>query len=188
MKTLNVPRPSERDEAVLDTAIEMIMPSVWDWITALDHYESDEREGVRLDLKKAIGRSYISFDGYQIARNLEQSALWEPDSELVDVLDAFIRFVHQAHRDAVKLWVSENAIIPQHRVGDSVLVKVRGVEHEGLITRVDEETAQYSVNIPALGHVPHILTKDENGNAVVEKESSATGTLGIILPVEEVDD
>ena len=186
MKTLNVPRPTERDEAVLEAAIEMIMPSVWDWITALDNYDSEEREGVRLDLKKAIGRSCISFDGYQLARNLEQVALWEPDSELVDVLDSFQSFVNKVHRDAVKAWVVEQGIIPQHRVPDEVLVRIRGVEYQGVVIRVDAETAQYTVNIQDLGHTPLILIKNIDGSYT--PSTQRPGALGVILPVEEVDD
>jgi hypothetical protein len=178
-------RPRESDDAIFEQAIDLLMPSVWDWVTASSgqaNYPNEEREGVRAELKKCIGHNSYTKDGYQLARSLEYS-MWEPDSELVDILDSYTIFIDRAHREAVKLWVVDNQIIPQKNIGDAVLVKVRGVEYDGFILSVDTTTAQYTINIPALGHIEHTFD-----NGVATRVGSETGTFGTIKPVEEIDD
>lgn len=182
---MNVPRPSERDDDIFEKAIDLLMPSVWDWVTASsgqENYPNEEREYTREELKKAIGRNSYTKDGYQLARSLEYS-MWEPDSELVDILDSYSVFLDRAHREAVKLWVIDNQIIPQKKIGDTVFVKVRGVEYSGRILEIDTTTAQYTINIPALGHVEYIFE-----NETATRVDNGSGTLGTIKPVEEIDD
>ncbi len=188
MKTPINKRPSERTPEIIEAAVNMLMPTVWDWVTAsssTENYPTDERETARLELIKAVNSSTRGFDGYDLAKTIERQSMWEVDASLVDILDSYSHFLYQAHRDAVKAWVIENNIIPQKDIGDDVIVSVLRSEYNGKIVRVDAETAQYSVNILALGHAEHeFLTVD--GKKVAK--SKGTGTLGVIKPVEEIDD
>lgn len=189
MKTLTVNRPSERNPKIMEAAADMLLPTIWDWVTAsssMEDYPNDEMETVRLELIKAIKSSTRGFDGYDLAKTIERQSMWEPDAELVDILDSYSRFLNQAHRDAVKAWVIESGIIPQKMVGDDVIVSVIRQEYNGTIVSVDLETAQYSINIPDLGHIKCDFTTDGDGKKIVNRTGS--GTFGIIKPVEEIDD
>lgn len=189
MKTLTVNRPSERNPEIIEAAADMLLPTIWDWVTAsssTENYPNDERETVRLELIRAIKSSTRGFDGYDLAKTIERQSMWEPDAELVDILDSYSRFLNQAHRDAVKAWVIENGIIPQKMVGDDVIVSVIRKEHNGTIVSVDLETAQYCVNIPDLGHEKCNFSVNENNKKILKITGS--GTIGIIKPVEEIDD
>ena len=72
MKTLINKRPSERTPEIIEAAVNMLMPTVWDWVTAsssTENYPTDEREAARLELIKAVNSSTRGFDGYDLAIN-----------------------------------------------------------------------------------------------------------------------
>jgi len=187
MKKKEVPRPTESNPEIFVAAIDLLMPSIWDWVTATseqENYPNDEREHVRSELIEGIGRNSFIKDGYQLARKMEHSAMWEPDSELVDILDSYGRFLSQAHRDSVKAWVTENNIIPQKKIGDAVFVSVLGVEYEGFILSVDNLTAQYSINIPSLGHLMYTFAD----GVATRADDRRSGTNSVVKPAEEIDD
>lgn len=188
MKTLISKRPSERTPEIMEAAVDMLMPTVWDWViesSSAGSCSSDEREMVRLKLIKAVKNSTRDFDGYDLAKTIEQQFMWDVDASLVEILDSYSHLLYKAHRNAVKAWVIENNIIPQRDVGDDIMVIVFQVGYHGRIVHVDTETAQYSVNIPALGHAEHEFSTI--GGKKVAK-SKGNGSLSVIKPVEEIDD
>ena len=185
MKTL-ISRPTEHDKDVFEGAIDMLLPSVLEWeivTSEQDMCSDDERKTIRDELIKGI-RSSNDKDGYALARSLERSVMWSPDAALVDILDYFGSFLARVHREKVKSWVIKSNIIPQKSIGDSVRVKVRGGEYDGFVLSVDKTTAQYTINIPALGHFKYTFS---NGVAI-KNDGRFSGTQGIIKPVEEIDD
>lgn len=185
MKTL-ISRPTEHDKDVFEGAIDMLLPSVLEWeivTSEQDMCSDDERKTIRDELIKGI-RSSNDKDGYALARSLERSVMWSPDAALVDILDYFGSFLARVHREKVKSWVIKNNIIPQKSIGDSVRVKVRGGEYDGFVLSVDKTTAQYTINVPALGHFKYTFS---NGVAI-KNDGRFSGTQGIIKPVEEIDD
>lgn len=185
MKTLT-PRPTEYDKDIFEAAIDMLFPSVLEWVietSEQDDYSEDECREIRNELVKGI-RNSNNKDGYAIARSLEKSLMWEPDAELVDILDFFGSFLASVHREKVKLWALKNTIIPQKSIGDSVRVKFRGEEYDGFVLSFDETIARYTINVPALGHFEY---KFENGIAI-QVDKRLSGTQGLIKPVEEIDD
>lgn len=181
--TLSVKRPKETDLDVQKAAVDMLMPTVWAWINANGDclYEKDE---IIKDLVKAVDTRLYYFDGYRFAKILENYG-WEPDTSLVNVLDSYKGFLTQAHKDAVRLWVVENNIIPQKDVGDDVIISALGCKYSGKIVFVDIETAQYSVNIPGLGHAEHDFMIID-GKKVAKNKT--TGVISLTMFVEETDD
>jgi len=190
MKLTMLKRPTDRDPEVIEAAVKLLFPSVWDWITASssDSGEYDERETVLEELIKVFKRrSIFDYDGYRLARLLEESCMWESDSDLVSVLDSYYSFLSQAHRDAVKEWVLKNSIIPKKNIGDFVNVDFGERTHQGRIIGIDEATGQYTINVPALQHVEYVFNGDKGLVVATQVDKSQTGTLGVRKPVEEID-
>lgn len=99
------------------------------------------------------GRQKPGHFKYEICRELEQRYHWQPDANMVETFDDAFSAVHQAHKKVVTEWVASAGIKPQRAIGDEVNVTYRGTEYVGEIVQVEEATAQYTVMIPALGHV-----------------------------------
>jgi|GEM_PF-4275243 len=177
-------RPAKNTEENIEAAIDMLFPSVWDWLQSAgdSQYENEEREGVRKDLKKAITSCVGDYDGYKIAKNLDDWCMWECDAQLVDILDSFWHFSDRVHHEAVKQWVQEQSINPQHSIGDNITVKVLDKEYTGVVVGLNPVSATYTVNISELGHKKFSI--DAHGGVVFEPGS---GSLGVIVGVEEID-
>lgn len=125
-------RPRQRDPDTLEAAAARMIEGVREKFDGLSDKE------ITQGLRHAFARS-MSFDGYEIARRLEQDSLCDPDAELVEMLDSAYGYVSQAHNEAVKRWVSENNITLLRKVGDRVKCR-HGV---GVINEINAETAIY---------------------------------------------
>lgn len=98
-------------------------------------------------------RSCGSMDGYDICRELDRSFSWQPNASMVEAFDNAFFEIERVHKVKVKEWVALNGIVPQKAIGDSVDVTYGGNPYSGEITNIDIEVANYTVLIPALGHV-----------------------------------
>jgi hypothetical protein len=139
-------RPSQRSPEILEAAAVELLKTLADKDTP--HTDPSAVDQVA----KALNGS-SSWDGYDICRELESRFYWQPDAQMVDTFDGAFSVILQAHRAKVASWVSEKDIRPQKAVGDVVDVTYRGESYQGEITAVRTETAEYTVMIPALGHV-----------------------------------
>lgn len=139
-------RPSNRSDEILTCAAQQLLTELGDKEIPPEDSRAVEQ------LVKAM-KYCSSLDGYEICRELERSHYWSPDSQMVDVFDGAFSAVHQVHRAKVADWVASNGIRAQKAIGDQVEVLYRGQTHLGEIVKISAETAEYTVMIPALGHV-----------------------------------
>jgi hypothetical protein len=97
-------RPS-LDTALITRALaEHMLPRVLEWCYAGDETEAD-KEGTLRDLTKAFDVS--DMDGYKIAAKLDWMG-WDPDAELVEILNLACFRRHELRSQLDKKWAAEN--------------------------------------------------------------------------------
>jgi hypothetical protein len=133
------PRPSANAEAIRAKALEKLAQQVIPWLGS--DYRADEHDQLIKDLDEA---TLFGDCGYRAARSLEDDG-WEPNLELVEILDGFSHHLYAAHRDAVRAWVKEYDIKPIKAIGDVVKAKHGREIVEGPIYDIKHEDAQYYV-------------------------------------------
>lgn len=127
-------RPNRRDPKVVTAAADKLAQIIIkDWDKGGDHASWKD------SLARIIGRNH---DAYHVARDLEADGAC-PDIDLVNLLSRNLYRLEDIHASYVAEWVKQNNIRPSHAVGDTVTT----VHGTGQITRIDEEQAQYVVNV-----------------------------------------
>jgi len=140
------PRPGYSDEVVLQAVVDGLLPDVLQW----GSYSETEAPEVGDELRKTMETCR---DGYHMAKHLEDRYGWDPDSELVDILEG--ANFHGAVNNAVVAWLRDNGVKPAFEVGREVTVKLNGRnsgDHQGIISDIRED-GTYLVRVPSLGHV-----------------------------------
>lgn len=156
------PRPDARSAEVSAMVANDLMKGIVQW----GKFAEDDISEVTAQVLAVLNES----DGYRMAKALERSFSWDPDSELVDILDG-VNF-YSAIRTAVMAWIRDNGITPQFGIGRQVEVITNprlDTRHTGEIVQVCED-GNYLVMIPGLGHVREGL-----------------GTHGLIFSWEDVE-
>lgn len=162
---MTVKRPNYNSKEVGKLAAEMLLPEVIQWLKDDGDDRAEEERDQILD--NLIDSMEYESDGFRIAEQLKSNHYWEPDARLVDILDGNHKY--DAHKDLVRKWVKENDIKPGLNLESKVTVNVKGKTVNGVIVRIDYDTAQYTVFCESLGHV-----------------REGVGTHGVIFPYEEV--
>jgi hypothetical protein len=157
-------RPGYRSDDVLEAAARELVQSMPDINGDIESHVAA--------IAKVLKEGSPTFDGYRLARSLEESYGWDADMDLAQSLDAASVIVGALVREATARWVAANSIRPKKAIGDMVSVETRNNEgrrgtYTGEIVAIDEAHAAYTVMIEALGHV-----------------REGTGTHGIIVPYE----
>lgn len=164
---IGTPRPKESDPEVMDIVLGRVFEQVVEWLGA--DYRPAEDEEIKSQLREAIKHGW---DGYGIARDLENYSHWNCDSELVETLENVSWWRCDAQRTLEARWVTATGATPKLKVGDLVEVMDRGEHYQGIIAAVDHKQGKYTVRIPALGHVTEEVAREK------------CGTTGILLPWE----
>lgn len=131
-------RPTSRDDAVLEAAVDDLMPAYAKWCGGIDEKEMPH---ARSALKRAIRWEH---DGFRIVKDLEDHDGISGDSELVNIMDSAGHSVWEAERDAEKQWVAANGITPQFAIG----TRVKYRDDEGVIDSIEADTGRYIVRGP----------------------------------------
>lgn len=158
-------RPSWNDLAVRELAADELLPQFAEWSGA----ELDEEQAAEVRKLLVDGMRWHG-NGYDFAKEFE-SAGWEPDHDLVDLLENINTF--GAHRKLVREWIAATGATPRLAVGTAVVLpegKDAGVAGE--IVRVNEGDGTYTVYCESLGHV---------------REGLGTGTTGRIFAWETLE-
>lgn len=128
-----IDRPLRNSPEVLARAAKSVLPDIMRWLGS-GHQETD----ILPDLIRVL-RS--GGNGYELAKELDD---WNPDLELVEILDGAGWDDIGAHDSVVEEWVTANSIKIELPVG--VVVKTRyGI---GKITERDAKLARYIVTPP----------------------------------------
>lgn len=134
-------RPTLRDAAVLDRAVEVMWPRVQAW----DGHDPNRDE--KSALRKALR---WNTDGFKIARDLDA---WCPDAALVEILDSAGEELRFAVREEAKAWVAANGLATPICIGARVAFERGGNRITGTVTVRDAASAEYLVFCESLGHV-----------------------------------
>ena len=90
------PRPQRYSKEVNTKVAELLWPKVLTWL-----------EGEDADIQDLVDAVNFNHDGYAIARELDHDG-WDPDSNLVEILDQAEHFRYKVLKDLSTLWVKEN--------------------------------------------------------------------------------
>lgn len=90
------PRPQRYSKEVNAKVAELLWPKVLTWL-----------EGEDADIQDLVDAVNFNCDGYAIARELDYDG-WDPDSDLVEILDQAEHFRYGVLKDLSILWVKEN--------------------------------------------------------------------------------
>lgn len=93
-------RPSDNDELFLKLVAEQIYPDVARWLAPDDH----DKDSVMDDLVDILSNEQ---DGYKLAHDLDHKG-WDPDAELVEILDGVSHHRHTIESAMTALWVKHH--------------------------------------------------------------------------------
>lgn len=120
-------RPSERHPDIRREACKAILSDVKEWCGSRPRREQQILD----DLTECADG-----DKYTFARNLERLWRWDPDGDLIDILENYDTY--NALKDATEIWVKYHDIRVPHQVGD--IVVLRG--EDARIVDIRPKTAQ----------------------------------------------
>ena len=141
-------RPKRNNEEIMSETAKVIAKKVLSW-TRQDYFTEED---VIDALCKVLP---FSDDGYELAKEMEDEG-FDADSELVSIMEGASWELDRQHRKAVKQWVKDNDIRPKLKEGDEIHIQVRQrdrTKYDAIIAEVREETAEYMVAVPDLGHI-----------------------------------
>jgi len=113
----------------------------------------------------SIGRALSELSAFDQAKELAEQCFDMTDDLMQTLLDG--SFMHDAHAERVVQWVETAKLKPRRKIGDEVSFTHQGDKLKGEITDIQEDSANYTVCVPSLGHV-----------------KSGPGTRGLILAYE----
>lgn len=142
-------RPKQTSDMRLQAATELVEHMIKSGVIP-----DDDREICAQDIAKAT--RYESYDGYKIARELENLHHWECDMQIAEELEGFSRLLDRIYSAAERQWDTENPRGPKFTDGTTVIWRgkpatVHGVyEHRPQCYRVRQgemgnETSFYIV-------------------------------------------
>ncbi len=164
-------RPTKLPDNLVEKYLDAICKIVYEAFSPIREHEVEE-------IAKHIQQHLDSGNGYEIARGLERKYLIDPDSHVVECLDNVRWEKRILIEEAVKYWVAQEHIEPKFKLGDTVEIYYNKSFYKGTIVNIYADIANYTVNVPELGHM------DLNNI----NDIKATGTIGVLLPFEEVRD
>lgn len=153
------PRPTATSEMRLQVATA-IVADLFD-ADCLRNSDADKAE-LAGELADAVQRSW-SYNGYAIAKELDDHFGWSPNCEMIEHLDHFKHAMDQLIERATAAWIAENKIEPPFQLGDRVSARWGGDQITGTI---DEENHPYKPGYCAV----RIDNTVENSRALVRWE------------------
>lgn len=148
-------RPILQDTSIIREACEQFLPRVHTWLSSTgnppaEFAGADDTNGnLVCDMVDAVKHAQATLDGYEIAHALDERHCWPADEELVNLLRTLRRLVWKAGEMRVRAWVKFHGIRPQLDIGAAVSYKHAGVETQGTIVMVRDDTAHYVVGDPS---------------------------------------
>lgn len=162
-------RPNMAEKYVQQRAAELCLSDIRRWQPVAN---DDERE-LMDDLMKVLGSHR---NGYELAKELERRCGWDPDADLVAILDNCSYCCTQAINELTRQWVICLGIKPAHAVGDRVRLSMSyGGHKDGLVVKVNAEQASYGVRVTGQSETAHWVVFCESvlGHWEAEAESAA---------------
>lgn len=140
MKTPTTPRPKTSDPAIIRKAAELLAPEVADWCG--DGTPAEELIPV---LEKAMRWRR---NGYELARELDS---YEPDAQLVEILDSAEHLKSRAKEKACEEWVKAEGLEPPP-IDSEVTDSTNPQNGTGIVLQ-NWPDGRSTVSFASLGHV-----------------------------------
>lgn len=134
-------RPKLNDDAVIALVSNELSTDVADWVGSQENLKE-----IRHDLTRAL--KFSSLDGYDLAKRLDY---YDPDTELVNILDDADSMMYSAYNITCRKWVSDNGLFGPE-IGASISFAFDGKQIEGEVVN-NYDYGQSSVFCESLGHV-----------------------------------
>lgn len=149
------PRPIRFDKHIRYLAMRNLAREVIKWKESDYIFDEnvDEDESRIHDTAEELAE-YFDNDSFEMACKLKDNG-WDPDKQLVDILDQASHELCEMVGTVTKDWVRAYDIKPMFKVGDKVKFKYRknGISTEGEIIKINLEEVKYSIFCKSLGHV-----------------------------------
>ena len=155
-------RPKRSDGYVLDNVAIEFGKTLYKWAG-----DGDEK-GCIDDAKKLLKNSYvINYDGFELAKELEDRFFYTGDSELVEVCDDLIWIVRKEHTKHIIEWVRINDIVPVFTIGTVVSFNLSKTQRMGKISKIDLLEATYTIeHLDADGQLHNYIINYEDVSAI----------------------
>lgn len=172
MSTNVTSRPRQHDESVIAAVAAKLVEPV---MQALGEKPSEQgRKEILSDLAEMLDDKF-DWEGYALAKWLDNEKGYRVDSHFVDILDHASHYAQTETERLTKEWVTAQQLKPRYDVGDSVRFSGRkGIEQTGTIISVNRTTLTYIVFVPGKGHI-----------GFQPSGSRETGTVGIHVNDED---
>jgi len=169
-------RPGRYSAEVLAVAAHEIGKKLLEWVDASigsSARTTTLEECVEDALDMLEQKRGTIYDGYELARYLEEYHHYSPDSQLVDILEDAWGEITNAHDEAVWDWVSrENVAVPEAYLGKTVNFTFMGERNSGDIIEIKARVAKVVIS-PEMGH---------------EMKSDKPSAVGIVVDWEDVEE
>jgi len=166
------PRPKRGDPQCIRATAIKLTSTISGVPTAqqIEDVETDleDADSEYADIYRALTNNH-NWDGYELAKYLDEELGWEVDVSTVQDLDNAEHYRYTEHNARVEKWVIDYELTPKYAVGDIVTFKQESKSYEGTIRQIYVKQLRYVVEVPALGH---------NANS---------GTLGSVVEEEDLE-
>lgn len=143
----DTPRPARYSNEVTWKVAELLAKDL-NW----EPFENEDSEGYVDSNFAALVcalHEVTDWDGYNIARNLDDAYDMEVDASLVEYLDSAYHYQARVHQDMVTEWVTASGRTPAFKEQDKVLVQYHDEPPlEGTVMTVIAPVLQYVVYVP----------------------------------------
>jgi hypothetical protein len=150
-------RPNERHPEVIRQVVERLRPVLADFL---------EEEDPDLDDLADTLKSNWDWNGYNLAKHLDNYCGWGADADLVEILSSAEGYGSIIVGQLTEEWVQKYGIRPAYSVGDRVACDISLRPKTGVIVKVYANLAKYVIQ--------------EDGKTYAQKES------GWLIPYENV--
>lgn len=176
-------RPYKHMRVVTDEVAAALLPRI---LAALNE-KDDSRGEVLADLKSVLADSH-EFEGYRLARKLDNDYHWDANADLVDGLERTEAYARKVVGRLVADWIRRYNILPGHAVGDRVRFHTSaggwGEPLAGRIVAVRPEDAEYIVQEDRDDPLLAADLTEERRQQILARE--ATSPCGYVIPYEQV--
>ena len=133
-------RPTYNDPKVREAMAVYICSQLCKWLDS--HGEQYDKDEIYNDVVKLARYCSMSEDGYYLCSKIESDFGYQPDTQLVNMLDDLQTHSMSALDSIVADWVKENNIVPQFSLNQKVKTDT---DYTGTIFEIDCIHGKYKI-------------------------------------------
>ncbi len=145
-------RPKDSDDEIIKEASQKFAVDLMKWCKAGGEQHCTIKE-FEEDAFEVLDGCFSHYDGYKIAKALEDDHYYSADESLVDICSGAWNYVHEAHSKALKIWIKDNNVVCPFKIGDTVkYYRNVGGWRTGVIKNIDNTRAECTCFNIEYGH------------------------------------